>query len=492
MKKLLLSMLLVSGLSFGQEAAYHLNGISSSYYTDHFYPANTGLYYSNVSTDSVDFSVSYSISYLPYNGQTGWRKEITFPTDFIPEKTTIVPCNLSNNFIVSIQSILDNYCFVMKMDPDGTVIWSRMLAYSSISGEYGSNSTPLSLNSQDEITILLAPVDKLFLSKLNSNGDFIFSKSVQSFDGGGGKNPGFAVTPTPDGGFLTTMKSGNNPTIIKLTSDLQVDWAKKWSIDSYSHPKVVELLPNGNYCIIGDGDNQTYIAQVDQNGNVLSYKYNLNLYYPYTCKVIDSDSIELVDSRGFRAKVNTTTNNILYTSYYSATEISGIPRYSGNGIDLLDQYHSVIYLNLENSDMGCFNTSTFHHTLAELAVNPGSITDEQILVEDNGVIINYSPTITTTTDVFLTPSCGSLGVKETEKTPLTLYPNPASGGQKINLAVEKSVATKLQIVTLSGKLVETFDLNGSVFNAPQEAGMYFVQLIDQSGNLVAVEKLVVE
>ncbi|MDF3028828.1 MAG: hypothetical protein K0S23_3135 [Fluviicola sp.] len=489
MKKLLLSFLLISNLLFGQEAAYRLNGISTSNY-DCFLPVNEGVYITNLVLDQADFSPIYSINYFPKNGESGWSKKISVPSGFNSGKSAIAACNLSNQFIVSIQNLECDLCLVMKIDTNGTIIWSRLLTYPVNMGDYGSNATPISLNEQDEITLSLTSVNNLTLSKLDTDGNLIFSKRFNTPGLEDSKNPGFSIVCTNDGGYLATMKAGDNPTITKLNSNLQVTWSKKWSIDSYSHPKLAVTLPNGNYCIIGEGDNGTYFARVDPNGNLLSYIYGVPLNPPYRCKVIDSDSIALVDMSGTSFKINLSNNTMSSTS--TNEWIYGLPNYTNQKMSLLDYSNSMIYLDLESTQMGCFSFSILNTTLSDQVVYPSSVVDETIVVENSGSITGYTPTISTTNDVSMTLTCGSLGVNETEKTQLTLYPNPAIQGQKITLAIEKSSGNKLRILTLSGQLIEVFDLNGSVFTAPQESGMYFVQILDQSGNIISVEKLVVE
>ncbi|WP_430403400.1 T9SS type A sorting domain-containing protein [Fluviicola sp.] len=498
MKKLLLLFFIISNLSFGQEAAYHLNGISSSL-GDDFLSKNNGIYYTSLSWNQETASTGVSISYLPNNGQSGWKKSVHLPTDFSEGQTSIRACNLSDNFIVSIQSYDGKFCSVIKIDYNGSIVWSKLMTYNqNLSYDYGSNSTPLILNNQDEIVISITLYDALLLSKMDINGNLIFSKRINSSDyiNNGDKNPGFSVITTNDNGYLLTMKNGSNPTITKLNSNLQIVWSKKWSIDFYSHPKIAAVLPNGNYCIIGEGDQQTYIAQVDPNGNLLSYKYNIELSYPYQCRIIDADSIGLVDAYGTNLKINLINNTVSSTKYNNDIQIHGYPNYTDQKINLLDYYISKIYINLESNQMSCFNPTTSYSILSELTVYPSSIVNETIVMENSGTISDYSPTITTTNDVSMTLTCSSLGIDETEVSTLKLYPNPSASGQTITVELEKSSAIKLQLLTLSGKLVESYELNGNsgelTFNTPQESGMYFVQILDVTGNVLVVEKLVVE
>lgn len=489
MKKLLLLFFIISNLSFGQEAAYHLNGIISSQ-GDDFLSKNNGIYYTSIYWNPETDSTGITINYLPNDGQPGWKKMVNLPADFIQGRSSIRACNLSNNLIVSVQSYSGEFCTVLKIDSNGIIIWSKSITYNQNSSyDYGSNSTPLILNNQDEIIISVTLYDALLLSKLDSNGNLIFSKRINSSDyiSNGEKNPGFSVITTDDNGYLITMKNGSNPTITKLNSNLQPSWSKKWSIDFYSHPKLATVLPNGNYCIIGEGDQQTYIALVDPNGNLLSYKYNIELFYPYRCRVIDADSIGLVDAYGTNVKINLTNNTVSTTKYNNDIQIYGSPNYTDQKINLLDYFISKIYINLESNQMSCFNPITFYSTLSELTVYPSSVVNETIVMENSGSITDYSPTITTTNDVSMTLTCSSLGIDETKLSALKLYPNPSTNGQTITVELEKSSATKLQLLTLSGKLVESYELNGNsgelTFNSPQQSGMYFVKVLDATSRI---------
>lgn len=489
MKKLLLAILLFSNSSFSQETAYHLNGIPTNNY-DGFLLADNGIYYVNHHVNQVNFTPEYSISYLPKNGEPGWKKRLIEPDGFYSGKCAIAACNLSDNYIISIQSLGCDFCWVLKINPNGVLIWSKLLSYSTNMSDYGSNATPITINDQDEITISITAINSLCLTKLDSNGNLLFSKRFNSTGFEDSKNPGFSVISTNDGGYLATMKAGDNPTITKLDSNLQTVWSKKWSIDSYSHPKRAIMLPNNHYCIIGTGDNGTYVAEVDPNGNLLSYKYGMFISPPFQCRVIDSDSISLFDTFGNILYLKMSNNAaMLVNNGYSGY---GLPNYTNEKGNLFDFDNAMLFLNLESSQMGCFNPVALDYELSELTVYTSSVVDEAIVSVNSGTISDYTPDVTTTNDVSMTLTCSSLGIEEMEQIHFTLYPNPSVAGKKVSVAMEKAFEHSIQIVSLSGKTIVTNTLNKSVFNAPEESGIYFVQILDQMGSIIAVEKLVVE
>lgn len=493
MKKTLLLLLLVSNWTFAQEASYHLNGITTSPY-DQALPLNNGFYYLNQSYNDA-WQVFTSLSFLPENEQPGWKKIIGIPTDFSVGNMSIKPCHLSNHLIVSIQSAGCDKCFIMKTDFNGNIVWTKMMNYPVSWGDYGSNATPLYISEQDEILISLTPANMVVISKLDASGNLIFSKRFNSSGYEEDKNPGFSVLPTSDNGFLITMKAGSNPTITKINSNLQVSWSKKWSIDTYSHPKLSTTLPNGNYLVIGDGDMGTYFAELDPSGNMLSYKYNVVMPYPYLVNVLSNDVVEMIDFYNTSYTFNFSANT--YSSTIHSPFIYGTPNYFDGNSSLLDQVNSNILVNMENDQMDCVTSETTQHELYELSFSNNSITNETITSDNYGEIGNFVPTIVTVNDISVTNTCYSLGIDETKVSGIKLYPNPATGGQTVNVEMDQvKNGAAVQITSLSGNIVQSIQMSGAEdqfsFAMENESGIYFVQILDAAGNVLATEKLIIE
>jgi glycosidase len=76
---------------------------------------------------------------------------------------------------------------------------------------------------------------------------------------------------------------------------------------------------------------------------------------------------------------------------------------------------------------------------------------------------------------------------------LTLYPNPTAGQTRLALAAAPAAQSQLQLLDLTGRLVQTIRFSGSSYaleTSGLAAGTYFVRV--QSGTAVAVQRLVVE
>jgi len=491
MKKLIYFLFSLPFIGTAQEQSYTIQGALSGSNSD-FSVSNEHVFLVNYSGNDY----LPSINKVPFDGSSGLTKHFDFPNDFIGGYScSMVKCNLSNHFILSYYSVYNNRCIVLKVDENLNIIWSKLLSYANpeFAGDYGSNSSPLSVNAQDEITITLTPYSMTILTKLSPNGQLLASKSIQSTDNEDGKNPGFSVITTSDLGYLITMKNSSSPTITKVNSSLEMEWSKKWNIDSYSHPKTSLELPNGHFFIVGEGDFGTYIAEIDQNGNVLSYKAGMSMTFPYKAILLPNNDVQIFDTNG----------NSYTTDFYSSSgtkklisePIFGIPRFSGTEHHLLDPTWNNLYLNIESNEKDCFDFYEQNISLFEIEVDPNTITNENIIVADFGEIANYVTTATTSNSLYITENCISLSTAEIQTEIGNLYPNPSTTNQTVTLALNNSTTAFIEIVNTSGQVLETINCSNMKtvhFSLNQSTGLYFIRGLDKNQGLIGTQKLIIE
>ena len=82
------------------------------------------------------------------------------------------------------------------------------------------------------------------------------------------------------------------------------------------------------------------------------------------------------------------------------------------------------------------------------------------------------------------------GLNELENNNLVVFPNPSNGVVMISL--EHQTTGVIQVLTLTGQLIEEYDFNGQQFKmnlTVLSAGSYFIRFIEQSGKS-SIKKLV--
>lgn len=478
-----------------QEFAYTIN-TSGSFYPIDFTKINDNIYIigSGIIND-YEYPVISKISQSNYTSVT---KAINNITDFTSyQDFYIQKCNLSNDLILIMTNIDFYSASILKFDEDLNLIWSKKITLPEniYFNSYGSNATPLTITENDEIIVFSTISNMILFTKIDSNGELIFSKKIVSTYPIDGKNPGFSFFQTNDQGFLLTMKNSSYPTIIKLDSQYNVQWAKLWTIDTYSHPKLCSQLPDGNFLIIGEGDNGTYLAKIDQSGNILSYKAGIYMTYPFHIVETSNEQIKIIDYYGKIFKMNQNNNAVsLKTPNNSIYNI--IPKINENTIDLLDNSSGMnLVFNLENETKNCYNYTEETISTFELPINENNIFNESITVSNLGTLVEDTFKLFPTTNVNLVENCNPLNIDENVSSITKLYPNPSSSGSTIVLETNFLEPVHIELSNNCGQILERFyaiEMSHFEFKIEQSSGMYFIKLFDENRNQLGIEKLIIE
>jgi len=372
--------------------------------------------------------------------------------------------------------------YLVKIDPTGDTIWSRRL-------DMGGIEYPLSVQNTNDGNYIIAGTtnctdgEKIFIAKLSASGSLVWGKTIQS---GIYFNKAFSAIPTPDQGILVAgsiggITSGSPPcmTLLKLSADGAVLWAKKYSTSS---TMAYDLLPvNGNYYCLGVSPSGPWIIAFDPAGSPLwgivysGYVYYFN-YRPGPRLHQCSDG-GFIFSRGpeenwdgqlhdvFRTDSNAA---VLFRRSIRSYVVDVIPKNDngylimGNGPlqgidgDLLAPQIGLTKLDAGgNSPYSCafpigFTNSGF--TPSFLPYTPD--------VSSTGTILPYQCNITPVS-LYQVNGCVSIypGVSETPPSEdISVYPNPSSGELKIVSASKKSLTIDhLEVYNSSGNLVYSPD-----------------------------------
>jgi hypothetical protein len=160
------------------------------------------------------------------------------------------------------------------------------------------------------------------------------------------------------------------------------------------------------------------------------------------------------------------------------------------------------------TDQFYLNVDDFTLTYDDTPVTPDPTTNIDYLAANVYVRLksglsqgNYNQTVTVTSGtktatVTLGGSVASRGIEaiSTEISPITLYPNPASHGEIIHIAIPEGVSlaeAKVEVYNELGALVHTELFTGEGISNTYAAGLYTVRIIDTKGN-VYYSKLVVK
>jgi len=170
-----------------------------------------------------------------------------------------------------------NDALVMKLNPEGQVIWAR--AYGG-SADDAASSVAVTKNG----SIIVAGWTNSFgagncdgwVLELNQNGDVLWQRTY-----GGVYDDRFSsVSITPDGDFVVAgwtnsfgTDAGNWPDawVLKISPKGNVIWEKTYgeNRNSNSEAKAIAVLPNGNIVVAGVMTSSTWVMKLNPNGSII-------------------------------------------------------------------------------------------------------------------------------------------------------------------------------------------------------------------------------
>ncbi|MDH4473202.1 MAG: T9SS type A sorting domain-containing protein [Fluviicola sp.] len=507
MKKLILIALLIHSAAFGQSSKGQLIFTDASFQyqnTNDFSSKGTKHAMCGTGYDNVTYAAYGWVTVFDDN-QAVWSKKIPL-SDFYANNASIKLMNNSEDVVLCLEGTNSStnrygYALTRLNYATGDVVWSKHVQFAdSMLGNY-TFLDAVKVNAQDEIIVTNSLFDCLYAAKFSATGDLIFSKKINNINDGIGKNPGFSFTETSDGGYIGTLKNESNPTLVKLNSDLSVAWSKIWSIEGYSHPRTTLELSNGKFAIAGLGDLGCFIAIMDQNGVIESYKTiqsQAGSYYGLDYLSEMSENKFFAVGFGFCMTIDMTTGlvteyNNAYGSQLNFNLSGGVNLYEGFANPNAPNTASFSTLfNPEESSCNPFQTTSYYS--ADVTLSPNQVMNTTFYVVNTGDLSNYTLTAQPLS-VSLVSGC-FLSVDETTSLSFELFPNPVSTDNQLTIQLRNNALSgeSIQLTDLSGAVIQQVKVESSTIEMtiPKvAAGMYMVNYLDQNKNIIASKKLAV-
>ncbi len=363
---------------------------------------------------------------------------------------------ISGSIENSIQPFID--LFIKKIDPSGSIIWSRQYNGDSLS----SDLYPLSICSTIDrgSLILLAANTGIRYMKIDENGDSMFTKTIgPPFIGGGN------MTQLHDSGFAVVGG--------ELIGDVEIAIVR---LDTVGDTLWSRIIPNDSIGIL------SRIVETNDHGLALLGNIDDSLYNNPMC-IIRTDSL----------------GNFLWRKeYYSlkADNFEEIRSCSDNGFIVCGSYNDT------NNIIRCFlfKTDANGDSLwyKEYQSNYASHLKDVRQTTDNGFVATGTITLPTTQpSVFLlkTDSLGNvvsqLDIDSPKLDFINVYPNPADDRIEIRLQ-QFSNKVKLSCYSISGEFIfnETIlDSQVNIKTTSFKNGVYFLKI--ETGEFTVSKRFVV-
>ena len=166
------------------------------------------------------------------NGDTLWTK--TYGGSSSDAGYSIIQTN--GDYLIAGRTVVNNYNngYLLKINNAGNLLWSKLLGNSTYSALHQIKKTT------DGGYIIVGTSDAnspMYLAKLDSNADTLWTKTFGPFSSWGGD--GFSVDETNDGGFIVggALYPGGPPTgqnyLAKTDSNGNIQWELKNNIAGY-------------------------------------------------------------------------------------------------------------------------------------------------------------------------------------------------------------------------------------------------------------------
>ncbi len=324
---------LVNGFSESSISAYDIT------------PATDGSSYFFVGTKS-DSSPYPPVLFgkITKDGQLSWTKRYQITTDFVVKLLSD-----GGNYIVliprgNITSSETPTPYLMKLDSNGNIVALK---------KYSNNDRLISITKTSDGKYLLVGTDEGQIAVALINPDLTVYKETKY----GGYSEGIGGIQTSDGGYLISGDiypsgySNSDTLLLKLDSNLNVQWARRYRINaSRSRGWVPIQTDDGGYLILGDIHSSVgggYILKVDSAGNtqwvkILTAEVNT---IPYDAiKTGEDRLIEVIGSHVIA--INTSTGSVTWAKEYNTTK-SITPSYSWENSDI----DSIISTNEDNESI---------------------------------------------------------------------------------------------------------------------------------------------
>lgn len=395
----------------------------------------------------------------------------------------------------------DSYYGLIKTDSMGNVLWTKELGKNGIS----TYDVPrMKVNASDELYVMSSTYEKTHIYKLDDAGNLLWSKTIE-VDTVMTKNPAFGMETTPDGGIICSGKASNDIYMARFATDGTLLWTKRLFDNelSYSHPKTITRLQDGNYLVAGfRGENFAsyttgmFLLKTDINGTVLDFKFYTDslaqyAFIPYAIHEFNNGHIQVMGCGGM----------VSFADFDAALNLEKYTVWTGVG-NMLVSGGDFDYLNNQLLVSGTDDNTT-QYILRNAQGQGNFCTQEEVLTItqknlpiDNS-LYNTSAIITkgpmTSAATYVLPYSGGFNASSVcgpseitlstteikEEHSVNVYPNPVSNTQNLNLELSWDDETTITLVNANGQTVlqqttSAFHTQVSINNLPK--GLYFLNM----------------
>jgi hypothetical protein len=429
-------------------------------------------------------------------GGTGvWIKTVAAhpvwaPMDIAP--TDIARCSANDDiiFVGRGNSGNDYTAKVIKVNASGDILWTR-----EINTEPGTYSQTIYENNpmimeNDGVIISMAGDNHLQITKLDLNGNQVYSKQLQVDGTQSILNPGHLFIPNSSGGYFAGFECDNSPAIVSLDESLNVLWAKKITQGENAQLRSMVQTQAGDILLggIGEGEGETFLARLNENGVEQNYaSFTDSELYSIDQLFEMNDTTVIANVRTGYLLVN--PNDWTYDEMLNDSPFCSFDK-SPNGWSFGSHWNYDYYLDFDPRNPECISY-TGPEAKNSTAI---SATEETITctVANMGTLINYSPTPTSVL-VALFNDC-FLSVEDKTQTDLTIYPNPLRAGENLSFLSNELQGKNARVLftDLQGKLMAEMIFEQEITTPALSSGVYFVRILGENGALVALKKIVIE
>ena len=206
-----------------------------------------------------------------------WQKIYRNPISNDAEGHDICMADGNNFYVVGFVAPVIPYCYVLKINPYGDTLWTRIL-------NYGYKAFAVA-TSGDGGCVFTGDGQPIFTIKLNSDGEIVWSRNYNG-------TVGYDICNAADGGYILcgSLVSGFDfkGYVCKTDSNGYPLWEKDYfngfTTDFFS---IDEAVDGNGYVIVGQRNNSNgrqdaYFLKIDNNGDVLwerTYSVGVNFTY---------------------------------------------------------------------------------------------------------------------------------------------------------------------------------------------------------------------